>query len=180
MVLRFALGYISDEVNLEGRFSDSPWIKGSQIYKTGDLARYRNDGSIEFLGRADDQVKIRGFRVELGEIEKRLNDHPDIREAVVSIFEDQNSIQRLVAYLATDLVEADIPAIKGHLKSTLPDYMVPSGYVFLDELPLSSNKKVDRKALPKPDIDRTQAGEAFLAPETHLEERIANVWSLVP
>ena len=129
-------------------FSDEP---GARLYKTGDLARYRPDGVIEFLGRIDHQVKIRGVRIELGEIEAVLNQHPAVQETVAVVREDRPGDKRLVAYVVPNSEQAFVPSeLRRFLKAKLPDYMVPSSFVMLDALPLTPNGKVDRKALPAP------------------------------
>ncbi|MDP2652369.1 MAG: amino acid adenylation domain-containing protein, partial [bacterium] len=129
-------------------FSDEP---GARLYRTGDLVRYRSDGTIEFLGRLDHQVKIRGFRVELGEIEAVLAQHPTVRETVVIIREDVMGEKRLVAYVVPSQEPAPSTSeLRGFLQQKLPDYMMPSRFVFLECLPLTANGKVDRRALPVP------------------------------
>jgi amino acid adenylation domain-containing protein len=135
------------------RFIPDPFqVGGGRLYKTGDLARYRADGAIEFLGRIDHQVKIRGFRIELGEIEAQLLQHRDVKDAVVLAREDQPGDKKLVAYLIEEqLGILPIDELKARLKQALPDYMVPSAFVLLDAMPLSANGKLDRKKLPAPD-----------------------------
>jgi amino acid adenylation domain-containing protein len=151
-------------------FSDAP---GARMYKTGDLARWRADGNIEYLGRTDFQVKIRGFRIELGEIEARLAEVPGIREAVVLAREDSPGNKRLVAYVVGDALE---PAtLRAQLGQQLPEYMVPSAFVALERLPLTPNGKLDRRALPAPE------GEAFAqrlyeAPVGEIEQTLARLW----
>jgi amino acid adenylation domain-containing protein len=159
-----AAGYLPDP------FSPVP---GARMYKTGDRCRYRADGTIEFLGRADHQVKIRGFRIELGEIEIRLGEHPSVRECVVIAREDSPGDKRLVAYVVFEGAERDISALKAHLEVELPDYMVPAIFVELDQLPLTSNGKLDRPALPAP----TVTGSYYIAPRTHAELVIARIFS---
>src|SRR5262249_15794521 len=119
---------------------------GSRLYKSGDLGRWLPDGTIEFLGRNDFQVKIRGFRIELGEIEAILTGHPDVREAIVLAREDADGGKRLVAYYTGK--EVGTEALRTHLSSRLPEYMVPSAYMRLETLPLTPNGKLDRGALP--------------------------------
>jgi acyl carrier protein len=150
-------------------------IPGARIYKTGDLARYRENGLIECMGRVDQQVKIRGFRIELGEVEATLRQIPAIREAIVLLREDKIGDKRLVAYLLCDAsANLELSAIRQFLQAHLPDYMVPSAFVFLDKVPLSPNGKVDRKALPAPDLP---SDDAYIAPATPVEEGLARIWS---
>jgi acyl carrier protein len=166
-----------------------------RLFRTGDRARYRLNGAIEFLGRIDHhQVKIRGFRVELGEIESVLAQHPSVRETVVLAREDiteerhgtQNRISkienlksdnRLVAYVVASQAEASSAnELRDFLKAKLPDYMVPSAFIFLESLPLTPNGKVDRRALPAPDQTH-QVANAFAAPRTPVEEMLAGIWA---
>jgi acyl carrier protein len=150
------------------------------MYKTGDLARYLLDGNIEFLGRVDHQVKIRGFRVELGEIEAMLGHHSAVQETVVNVTEDSPGNKRLVAYIVpTREHTPTVTELQSFLKEKLPDYMIPSVFIFLNALPLTPNGKVDRKALPKPDQTRPELEEAFVAPRTPVEEVLAGIWAEV-
>src|SRR3546814_10002304 len=143
------------------------------MYKTGDLGRWRADGNIEYLGRNDFQVKLRGFRIELGEIENNLVAHESVAQAVVVAREDRPGDVRLVAYVvARPGAQADPDALSAHLKALLPDYMVPQHFVALDVIPLSPNGKVDRKALPAPDLGARAAGDLVL-PRTETERTIA-------
>jgi amino acid adenylation domain-containing protein len=157
--------------------------RGDRLYRTGDLARHRRDGSIEFIGRIDNQVKLRGFRVELGEIESALTQHSRVEQAVVIIREDQNQDRRLVAYVVSHNGETLSPSeLRDHLRLTLPDYMVPAAFVGLAEIPLTPNKKVDRRALPAPDYspDYSNGQAAGLAtPRTPVEELLVGIWSQV-
>ncbi|MGW4637723.1 MFS transporter [Sphaerisporangium sp. NPDC004334] len=165
-----ARGYLNRPALTADRFVPDPFgPPGSRLYRTGDLVRRRPDGALEFLGRLDTQVKLRGLRIELGEIEAALRALPDVRDAAVIVRED-----RLVAYLVPD--GADVSAVRAELKKTLPDYMVPSGYVGLAALPLSPNGKLDRGALPAPVAGRDAAVE-FAPPVTPTELAIAEVWS---
>jgi amino acid adenylation domain-containing protein len=158
-------------------FSHEP---GARLYKTGDLARYLPDGNIEFLGRTDDQVKIRGFRIELGEIEAILGQHPAVMETVVMAREESPGDKRLVAYVVPRQEGAStISELRSFAKEKLPEYMVPSTFVFLDRLPLTPNGKVDRKALPTPDQKRPKLEEVYVAPRNPVEEIIAEIWAEV-
>ncbi len=149
-----------------------------RLYKTGDLARFRPNGDLEYLGRIDHQVKIRGFRIELGEIEALLGAQPGVRETLVLAREDQPGDKRLVAYLVpspdTTLTVGDLRAA---LKAKLPEYMVPAAFVVLPAFPLTPNGKIDRKALPAPDTARRDLGTDYLAPRTPAEAALARVWA---
>ncbi|WP_036254806.1 non-ribosomal peptide synthetase, partial [Methylobacter sp. BBA5.1] len=146
----------------------------ARLYKTGDLGRWREDGSIEFLDRNDFQVKVRGFRIELGEIEAQLAACPGVHEAVVIAREDHPGDKRLVAYL-TASAELNIDELRAQLKAVLPEYMVPSAFMILDALPLTPNGKLDRKALPVPEGDAYGARE-YEAPQGEQEEALAAIW----
>jgi amino acid adenylation domain-containing protein len=153
---------------------------GERLYRTGDLARFLRDGQLEFLGRADHQVKIRGFRVELGEIEALLASHPAVREAVVLLREDTPGDRRLAAYVLPE--EGSAPTLgelRTFLGSALPDFMVPSFFAVLDELPLLPSGKVDRRALPAPDGSRLGGSAEFVAPRSPIEHVLAEVWRQV-
>ncbi|WP_179198327.1 non-ribosomal peptide synthetase [Nostoc sp. T09] len=153
---------------------------GMRLYKTGDLARYLNDGNIEFLGRIDNQVKIRGFRIELGEIETVLKQHPQVQETVVITREDVPGNKRLVAYLVPQSKSATtINELRNWLKDKLPDFMLPSAIVLLKELPLSPNGKVDRKALPAPEEVRADLIGEFVPPRTPVEKKLTQIWAEV-
>jgi thioesterase domain-containing protein/acyl carrier protein len=154
-------------------FSAEP---GARMYQTGDLARYRPDGNIEFLGRADDQVKIRGFRIELGEIEAVLGQHPAVREVAVLAREIMPGEKRLVAYVVGDSTTEEL---RRFLKDKLPGYMVPAIFVLLHALPLMANGKVDRRALPSPDRSGPESERTFVAPRDDLERQLALIWEEV-
>ncbi len=174
-----ARGYLKQPGLTADRFTPNPFDNaGSRLYRTGDLARYRDDGNIEYIGRADHQVKIRGFRIELGEIETALMQHNQIREAVVIAREDIPGDKRLVAYVVGQDVDPNIDDLRMQLKGILPDYMMPASFVFLDHLPLSANGKIDRKALPAPDIVR-QFVTQYVAPRNPTEEALVKLWEEV-
>ncbi|RTQ35418.1 amino acid adenylation domain-containing protein [Variovorax gossypii] len=173
--MQVARGYLSQPDFTEARFLPDPFDskEGSRMYRSGDLGRWRADGSIEYLGRNDHQVKLRGYRVELGEIEAQLAKLDGIREAAVIAREDQPGDKRLVAYLV--LAGAlDASALRTSLRERLPEYMVPSAYVSLDALPLTPNGKLDRKALPAPE---THSQRTYEAPQGELEQALADIWS---
>jgi acyl-coenzyme A synthetase/AMP-(fatty) acid ligase len=156
-------------------FSDRP---GQRLYRSGDLARYRPDGTLEYLGRIDTQVQLRGFRVELGEIEHALRQLAGVSEAVVNVYRSEGRGDGvLVAYVASGSGEPlDPGALRGGLQSLLPDYMVPAYYVSLEALPLTANGKVDRKSLPAPEAQALSRRE-YKAPETATERLLVEVWS---
>ena len=153
---------------------------GERLYKTGDLARYRSDGAIEFLGRLDHQVKIRGMRMELGEVEAALCQHPDVREAVILAQEITAGNKSLVAYVVSK--QEPLPTgdeLRNYLRERLPEYMVPAAFVILTELPLLSNGKLNRKALPNPEELFAEPEAAYVAPESDVEQTIATIWQEV-
>ncbi len=170
-----ALGYLSRPELTAERFVVSPFDSNKVIYKTGDLARYRADGNIEFLGRSDQQVKVRGYRIETGEVEAALAEHPSVRQAVVVARTEKSSDARLVAYVvpADGQKEADANQLRAFLRQSLPDYMIPSAFVSLECLPMTPNGKVDRKGLPM--IDRLAQRAEYVAPRTPDEETIATI-----
>jgi amino acid adenylation domain-containing protein len=172
-----ARGYWNKLELTQEKFISSPFESGQFLYKTGDLARYRSDGNVEYLGRIDHQVKIRGFRIELGEIEAVLAQHPKVKETVVVAREDIPKNQRLVAYVVphSEMIFA-LHELRDYLKDKLPDYMVPSAFVELEALPLSPNGKIDRHALPVPDIQHPDLKEAYEAPNSEVERAIAKIW----
>ncbi|MEH2082701.1 MAG: amino acid adenylation domain-containing protein [Nostoc sp.] len=172
-----ARGYLNQAVLTSEKFIPNPFSDrpGMRLYKTGDLARYLSDGNIEFLGRLDQQVKIRGYRIELGEIEAVLSQHPEVREVVVIAQKDELQDMRLVAYLVANQQPVSlISELRRYLLDQLPEYMVPSAFVLLKEMPLLPNGKVDRRVLP--DQPQLNLEENFVAPETELEQTIAIIW----
>ena len=161
------------------KFIPSPWSRGNsnaRLYKTGDLARYRTDGNIEYLGRMDHQVKIRGYRIELGEIEEALGTYPRVGERVVVATESASGDKRLVAYIVPSGTPPTNVELQNHLRRSLPDYMVPSSYVVLNRLPLTSNGKLDRRALPVPTSDRPELENAYVPPQTPEEHALTVIW----
>jgi len=182
-----ARGYLNHPDQTADRFIPHPFKhEGGRLYKTGDLARFQTDGSLEFLGRVDSQVKIRGFRIELGEIEVRLKQLPEIKETAVLVREYAPGDHRLIAYCVPasiddreggeDQVSSDEESLRNQLKAILPDYMVPATFVFLDRLPLTPNGKVDRNALLLQDIDSSNKNQ-YEAPHTATEAVLVQIWS---
>ncbi len=170
-----ARGYLGRPGLTAERFIPDPFHRG-RMYRTGDRVRWLADGTLEFLGRTDDQVKLRGFRIEPGEIEAALRTHAAVREAVVMVREDAPGDPRLVAYVAASPAPSE-GELRVHVKSGLPEYMVPSAFVLLDALPLTPNGKVDRRALPAPDPDSGR--ESYVAPRTQVEEVVCGIWAEV-
>ncbi|MDF5734350.1 MULTISPECIES: non-ribosomal peptide synthetase [unclassified Nostoc] len=177
-----ARGYLNRPELTIDRFIFNPFSSeaGARLYKTGDLARYLSDGNIEFLGRIDHQVKIRGFRIELGEIETILGQHPALTQTLVIAREDVIGDKQLVAYVVTS--PEQIPnqvELRRFLSTRLPEYMVPSFFVFLDTLPLNPNGKIDRRALPAPDTFTLELSTKFVPPQNSTEEVLASIWAKV-
>ncbi|MCP5063073.1 MAG: amino acid adenylation domain-containing protein [Ignavibacteriae bacterium] len=159
-------------------FIPNPFLnsKGSRMYRTGDLAKYLPDGNIEFLGRIDHQVKVRGFRIEPGEIESKLNDHSDISQAVV-VSNGENSVdQKLVAYYTLsngqDLSKLNL---RNYLRESLPDYMIPSSLIKLENIPITPNGKINKNQLPDPDNVFSNKND-FIQPDSVIEKQISNIW----
>src|SRR5271157_2756535 len=178
-----ARGYFErDELTAE-KFVPDPFSSqpGARMYRTGDVARYRRDGNVEFLGRIDHQVKIRGFRIELGEIEAVLEQHAGVNQAVVVAREDKPGDQRLVAYVVAESPHTltSSAELRRHVGKQLPDYMTPAAFVQMTKLPLTPNGKVDRKALPAPTVTDFEAQTEYVAPRTPLEEILAQIWKEV-
>ncbi|GMK39947.1 hypothetical protein PCCS19_30020 [Paenibacillus sp. CCS19] len=181
-----ARGYLNRPELTEQRFVPDPFdAEGGRLYKTGDLARYRMDGVIEYLGRMDDQVKIRGYRVELGEVEAALVRCPGIREGAAAVRTGPSGEKLLAAYLVQDdeaKQGANAATVREWLKERLPEHMVPTTYTFMDQLPLTVNGKVDRSSLPNPEAPPEQAeseAQQQEAPRTELEKKLAGIWSEV-
>ncbi|MBW4611881.1 MAG: amino acid adenylation domain-containing protein [Desmonostoc vinosum HA7617-LM4] len=173
-----ARGYLNRPELTSSKFLTNPFnnSKFNCLYRSGDLARYLPSGNIEYLGRIDNQVKIRGFRIELGEIETALAGHPDVAEVTVIVREDIPKDQRLVAYIVPRREKTPVLHLRDFLKEKLPEYMLPSAFVILDTLPLTSNGKIDQKALLAPEQTRQDLRD-FVAPYTPIEKALAEIWS---
>jgi amino acid adenylation domain-containing protein len=173
-----AIGYLNRKELTDKRFIPDPFSPdpAARLYRTGDLARRQLDGSLEFLGRIDNQVKIRGYRIECGEVEAALCRHPMVRSAVVVARKERVGDEHLVAYvIAESEGPAAASALRAHLLGRLPEYMVPNQVVFLDGFPLTPNGKVDRRALPAPDLARSRGAERA-APTNPLEAILVEIW----
>ncbi|MDJ0659614.1 MAG: amino acid adenylation domain-containing protein [Crocosphaera sp.] len=168
-----ARGYFKRKELTEERFITNPFGSG-KLYKTGDLGKYLSDGSIQYLGRIDHQVKIRGFRIELGEIETVLTTHPQIREAIVTLLENDNGNKVLVAYLVG--VNISNKELRSYLEQKLPDYMMLNTFVWLEKMPLTANGKIDRRSLPIPDLTRNESSETFMTPTNDIEGELVAIW----
>jgi acyl carrier protein len=181
------LGYrnqpkMTDERFIQNRYRN-PFVNyvSDRLYKTGDLARYRFDGNIEFLRRNDKQVKVRGFRIELGEIEQNIKSHPAIEQTVAVVREDTPGDARLVAYVVVKSGQSISPSqLREHLKESVPYYMVPQHFVTLDAMPQTNNGKIDYKSLPAPTAEVTESDIDDVAmPETAAEKWLAGVWEQI-
>src|SRR5215831_667284 len=150
---------------------------GGRLYRAGDKGRYRRDGVIEYVGRIDHQVKVRGHRIELGEVEAVLRQHGRVREAVV-VASGEGAEKRLIAYVVGEEgVEGSERELRRYLKENVPEYMIPSVFVMVEKLPVNLNGKVDRSALPSPEVRRGVLGEGYVAPRTPIEEVLAEIWA---
>ena len=178
-VLSFACGFTNCGLSAIRFSMPVPGIAAApRLYKTGDLCRWLDDGNIEFLGRIDSQVKIRGFRIELGEIETQMMKHPAVKEAVVIVWDEAEGKgeKYLCAYLVIEPEQSiEIPSLRDFLSKSLPDYMVPTCFVFLDSFPLNPNGKVDLKALPEPGFNHQAA--TYVVPQDEFEWALADIWS---
>jgi len=180
-----ARGYLNRPNLTKEKFIANPFAsekdraqgRNTRLYKTGDLARYLSDGNIEYIGRSDDQVKIRGFRIELGEIEAALLQHDAVREAIVIAREDIPGSKKLVAYLVFKDNHVETGELRRQLKGSLPEYMIPSAFVTLEKIPLTSNGKVDRKSFPAPEYQGDE--QTYVAPRTETEKALCKVWEEV-
>ncbi|MEO8334159.1 MAG: amino acid adenylation domain-containing protein [bacterium] len=175
------MGYYNRPELTAEKFVADPFSSASnaRMYRTGDKARWRPDGTVEYLGRLDFQVKIRGYRIELGEIEAALTSHANVREAAVVARNDGAGEHRLVAYVVAEGKAPTLGGLREHLMLTLPEYMVPAVFMWLPSLPLTSSGKVDRRSLPEPELDRETLSRAFVAPSTSAERTLAEIWQRV-
>ncbi len=174
-----ARGYLGQPALTVERFVADPFAQrpGARMYRTGDRARYLPDGNLEFLGRRDDQVKFRGYRIELGEIEAALAGHGAVAKSAVVVHEFAPGDRRLIAYFATNGDRhATVDELRGFLRRSLPDYMVPAAFVHVDQFPLTSGGKIDRKALPVPEV-AAYASRAYEAPVGEIETALARIWA---
>jgi amino acid adenylation domain-containing protein len=176
-----ALGYLGQPALTAAAFVPDPFGDrgGARLYRTGDLARYRPDGTLDFIGRRDHQVKIRGYRIELDEIKAVLAEQQGVRDCAVIARKGDLQGDRLVAYVVAGSESTSAPSVsvlRDALRRTLPEYMVPSAFVFLDALPLTPNGKLNRAALPEPDVARPQVASTYVAPSTPVEQSLATIW----
>lgn len=177
-----ARGYLNSPELTAEKFVPNPFSQEpeSRLYRSGDLARYRNDGTVEFLGRIDNQVKVNGFRIELGEIETVLQQHSGVRQVVVVAHSDSPGEKRLVAYVTPSTEHAaSVSELRNYLPTRLPHYMVPSAFVMMESLPLSPNGKVDRSALPAAEAVVAQGPQETSKPVDGLEQVVAGIWRKV-
>ena len=169
-------GYLNRAELTEEKFVDNLFESGTKMYKTGDLARWMPDGSIEFLGRVDNQVKIRGYRIELAEIENRILQHEKIKEAISVVKESMENEKYICAYIVSENSLEELK-LKNYLKETLPEYMIPSYFIQLEKMPHTPNGKLDRKALPEPNMKLILS--EYEAPRNEVEETLTKIWSEV-
>ncbi|SFF28488.1 amino acid adenylation domain-containing protein [Paenibacillus algorifonticola] len=172
-----ARGYLNRPELTAEKFVDDPFTPGERMYRSGDLARWLPDGNIEYMGRIDHQVKIRGYRIELGEVEAQLLKVESVQEAIVMAREDESGEKQLCAYVVADK-PLTVSELRGRLSQEMPGYMIPSYFVQLEKMPLTSNGKTDRKALPAPE-GSVNTGAEYTAPRTSLEEQLVRIWQEV-
>ena len=177
-----SIGYLNLPDLTRERFVPDPYSNspGSRMYRTGDLVNYDEEGKIIFLNRIDFQVKIRGFRIELGEIESVLSQYPGIKENVVVVRQDPSGEKMLTAYyILTGESPVEVAGLKRFMKERLPEYMVPSAFVQMERFPLTATLKVDRKALPEPEVHANPLSSSYAVPRTSTEQKLASIWSSV-
>ena len=173
-----ARGYLNKPELTADKFIPNPFssIEGKRLYKTGDLVKYLDNGIVDYLDRIDNQIKIRGFRIELGEIESVINEHDDINHALVIAIDAGNGIKKLVGYIVCNEKKPTISELHEFIKRKLPEYMVPSLFMFIEEFPLTSSGKINRKALPEPQVNRENIETQFVSPESKNEIILAGIW----
>ncbi|MEN9676181.1 MAG: beta-ketoacyl synthase, acyl transferase subunit [Verrucomicrobiota bacterium] len=171
-----ASGYLNRPDLTEARFLADPLLPGGRLYRTGDRVVERADGALEYHGRMDGQVKVRGYRIELGEVELALEKHPAIEHAVAAVREDRPGVKRLVGYYVAKQ-EVGTNDLRRHLGSLVPDYMVPSAFVVVDHLPQTPSGKIDRLALPAPDVRRPDLDVPYAAPQSAVQRTLSEVWA---
>jgi thioesterase domain-containing protein/acyl carrier protein len=173
-----ALGYWKDPQLTAAKFVPDPFsiVAGALMYRTGDFARYRTDGVVEFLGRIDNQVNIRGYRIEPGEVEALLMQHDGVKDAAVIVREDKPGDKRLVGYVVPKDGDLDFGEVRAYLKQSLPDYMLPSAFVPMQAIPLTANGKVDRRALPAPEYGGVGPEAQAVLARTYVEKRLSELW----
>ncbi len=174
-----ARGYLNNPELTAEKFVDNPFVPGTKLYRTGDLAKWRPDGNIDFIGRKDHQVKIRGFRIELGEIENKLMTYPGVQQALVMDKTDNSGNKFLCAYIVS-AAQPDLEALRAHLATELPVYMIPAFFVALEQFPLTKSEKIDRRALPEPDIRQQRKGDGGpVEPANDTERQLLGIWQKV-
>lgn len=174
-----ALGYLNRPDLTAERFSLSPFDPNARLYRTGDMARRRPDGALEFVGRTDSQVKVKGFRIELAEIEAALRDHCDLHDAVVLARESEAGSKLLVAYVVAKDSGADAANLRAFLGTRLPDYMIPASFVHLDMMPTTPNGKIDKRELAQYPLPSLQGNATYVAPKTDLEQRLVDAFEKI-
>ncbi|MBU5265933.1 non-ribosomal peptide synthetase [Virgibacillus proomii] len=172
-----AKGYLNNSTLTNEKFVTNPFSNGEKMYKTGDLGKWKEDGKIFFIGRKDNQVKVRGNRIELGEVESHLLEHHSVKEAVVLVFSDDDGNNYLNAYIVSDS-EWNVSNLRTFLKQKLPNYMIPSNFIPVPEIPLTTNGKIDKNRLPKFE-EKVKLDTIFEEPRTELEKKILDIWKKV-
>jgi amino acid adenylation domain-containing protein len=170
-----ARSYLYRSELTQEKFINNPFLLGTKLFKTGDLVRYQNNGQLEYLGRHDDQIKIRGLRVELGEIATAIAQYPSVHNAVVIPHDDVQGDKYLIAYVATQQKDI-IPQLQAYLQQKLPNFMLPSAFALLDEIPLTPNGKVDKTALPTHELIRPKINKYYIAASTFTELALVKIW----
>jgi amino acid adenylation domain-containing protein len=175
-----ARGYVNRPELDRARFLDDPFAAAGRMYRTGDMARFRRDGNLEYLGRTDDQVKVRGFRIELGEIESVLNRHRDVRQSVAVVRDGRAGQKEIAAYMVLQPgVAASATDLRQYVRAHLPEYMIPASFTFVDGFALTPNGKVDKKALPAPDVSSGEPEIGYVTPQTPIGEMVASIMAEV-